>query len=400
MSIRDEICGWTAIGLLLIAAALIARGLLRRARGPALFCPGPRPTWYEMLSPRRWFFRVGCWYNLTGLDTDADGVVRCPECGTRTQPQQRLCEGRRWRPATFGLLTLLPAIGAFLVPTIANGNWASAVPSPLLVSTEVLTRQWQPRPLRLEVRRRVLNASLDSFSTGLLCRFLARDLRDDDLKGNAERAEDLLGALWPDSQAALERCLSDSDRQARLIAASLLRDLVSAEPSDALLRACVEDLSDDEPLVLWWSLHNAQSAAGFLSQYPSRAAPLLRPALHSDNYQQRLLAAAVAGFASIRSLVDDAAPILIEQLRDDDISGNAKIAAPALVRFGPAVLPYLERVFDSEDSQQRGLVRAIAERVANPSESAAGKPEIPRITSLTLDPLGTLSIDDGIRDLP
>jgi hypothetical protein len=229
---------------------------------------------------------------------------------------------------------------------------------------------------------------------------LAGDLRSDNARGNAERAEGLLCLLWPTSRDALEAALEDCDRQARMIAAAVLRKKCGRDASDQLLRACIEDLRDDGDAVPWWTSWNARTASEYLVQLPDRIEPLLSVAMRSGDWQQRFLAAAIAGHCGHTSLLPQAAPILIPQLRDNRISGDAKIAAPALFRFGPEVIPFLAPFFEDEDRQLRGSVRAIAAQLLSPDGAPRNDTDaMPRISQLTNDPLREIPIGEGIFDL-
>ncbi len=237
------------------------------------------------------------------------------------------------------------------------------MPTPILVVVERIDAGRGVKDVRHEVDQRVAKGQVTGWSASLLASALAEDLISDEVRWNAERAEDLLQTLWPDSWSALETALHSGNMQARILAARILRKLCP-EPSDSLLSACVQDLRDDSSSGVRWYLtrHNAAEASKYLVRWAPWAEPMLADALHSDDRQQRLLAAAVAGYARLTDLMDQAAPILIEHLRDNSIPNDAKVAAPALFHFGPEVLPYLREHVDSDDRQlQQPRVRSLSD---------------------------------------
>lgn len=393
--------GWLAVSLLLTGAALIFDGLRRRPRGEAIHCPGPAPRPLALLSPRRWLRRCGCWYNLTGLPELPGGALRCPECGTITEPRERLRDGRRWRPHVLGALLCATSLGVVTGQWIQTGALTRAVPAPILAAIEFAPYCWQPRELRVETHRRAVAGELDAVTMHAVASAIASDLVDDDIRWNADRAAEMLDSMWPSSRGMLESALSHRDRQARMIAASLLRQRCPDDPCDALLAASVEDLRDDVIEAAWWTTFNAREAAVYLVRFPERVEPLLRDALRSDDPQQRLLAAAIAGYAHLDRLAGPASEVLLPHLRNDDIFDNAKLAAPALYHFGVSVIPYLEPVTLDPDPQLRAIALAIIERVRFPDRPLRElRHPMPRITGLTDDPLRDLRLGEFIPLLP
>ncbi len=260
---------------------------------------------------------------------------------------------------------LLLAGGVFVAQPVRDGSWPGYLPTLALVVAE---RQGAD-VVDKEVRRRVNEGRVDGWSAKILAESLVQELRDDDVRWNAERAVDMLDTLWPASREALETELGAGDTQSRILAARILRNRCET-PSDDLLWACVQDLRDDRGDVRWYlSLRNAGDASNYLIRFAPRAKPLLREAMQSEDRQQRLLAAAIAGYSGLTELVDPAAAILIEHLRDNKITGDASIAAPAIFRFGLDVLPHLEPHTTSEDVQLRESALAIIERLTYPDRS-------------------------------
>ena len=324
----------------------------------------------------------------------------CPECGVRSSPAHRMRDGRRMRWNRLGAFCLLVGIALFACPWISSGNWVRPIPTAVLAVIEDSPSAAARVQLRAETWRRINDGTVTGWSATVLAARLANDLHHDGERWNAYRAARLLEQLWPQSNMALERMLGSGDAQARLIAADILRRK-SITPSQALLRACINDLRNDSSEVTWYlSQGNARSAAAYLVRWAQDAEPLLADAIRSDDRQQRLLAAAVAGHACRLSLIDQAAPVLIEHLRDNSMSGDAKVAAPALYRFGRAVLPHVQPYEDTHDPQLRAIVRSIIERLTHPERSLQHMNHpMPRITEAVADPLTQLSISESATGL-
>ena len=331
LAMNNELFGWAALALWLAGIVASVIGAFTWPRGPACRCRGPacrRPR--PLLSPGEWFIRGRCWYILSGHPIDKDGLVCCPECGVRSSPAHRMRDGRRMRWNRLGASCLLAGIALFACPWISSGSWVRPIPTAVLAVIEDSPSAAARVQLRAETWRRITDGTVTGWSATVLAARLANDLHHDGERWNAYRAARLLEQLWPQSNMALERMLGSGDAQARLIAADILRRK-SITPSPALLRACINDLRNDSSEVNWYlSQGNALSAAAYLVRWAQDAEPLLAHAMRSDDWQQRLLAAAVAGHACRLSLIDQAAPVLIEHLRDNSMSGDAKVAAPAL----------------------------------------------------------------------
>ncbi len=363
----DSVLLWATRSLLGIAALLVLLGLVGWRRGRRLsrdHCPGPPRRWYHRLRPRRWFFRTGCWYNLTGLTPDEAGAVCCPECGTVSLPHRRLRGGRRWRPIVFAVLPFGLAFGGVAFGWVASGRWTASAPTPALILFE-----YGPAARRLtsvldELSRRVGAGEVGPIFGRWHAARLAADL-DGTQPTLEQRAKADLALLWPISRRALESLLAGPDPEARAYAADLLRDYCKLDPPALLLEASLEDLGRDR------AFSDAQSrrAAAFFCVRPDRAGPYLSRGMKSDDPQRRLLCAAIAGDCGLNALLPDAAPILLEHIRTDRITANERIAAPALYRFGPSVLPWLERACADEDELRRAIALSIRERLQHPERA-------------------------------
>lgn len=393
----SESLGYAGIVLNLIGLTLLCFVRFRN-RATRSRCPGPRRRRVSWLWPLRWYFRRVCGYELAAQSQSDIGFVRCPECGRRSRPAEWVGVQRRWRPLSFAASAFFAAFVCFTLPALRGGILA-ALPTPLLITGEWLLHAAQPKLCQDELEDRIYNGQVTGGVAEWCSQVLTRDLYDDDIKWNADRAEGLLDQLWPASEAALEETLEVGDRQARLIAAAILRRRTFWEPSDALLRASIEDLQDDTTAVDFRTYYNAFDAANFLCRHPDRIEPLIADALQSDDLQQRLAAAAIAGNAGYYRLAADAAPLLTRQLASDEIEGNAALAMNGLIRFGEYALPFLEPLFESKDEQARASALFIRERILNPDvppKRLAHPP--PRITIRVHDP-SVLSVADGVHRL-
>lgn len=396
----EEILRIVEAAITLSAAAVLVRQVVRwRRRRPRMLCPGRRTRWWP-LNPTRWFLRFGCRYDLAGLPTDASGLTICPECGRRALARQRVAAGATVRVGPLAAAVLALSAAMVAVHAHRSGGLPGRVPTLALLALEHAPHRINPEPLRDELSDRVWAGELGPRYAAALSRALASHLPNDGVRGNADRAQGLLWTLWPSSQPALESAVASRDVQARIIAAGILQGR-SAPPSDALLRASVENLRL-RPEDLDWFIGRGRvsRAAEYLMAHANLAAPLVAEALLSDDPQQRLVAAGIAGFAGLERLLPLAAPILIEHLGDNDVEGDAKIAAPALFRFGPAAIPFLEPYCGDEDQQRRGLARAIVESIRHPQRPVHQmESPPPRISSLGNDPIRGLTLSPGVSDL-
>lgn len=219
-----------------------------------------------------------------------------------------------------------------------------------------------------------------------------RDLRDDDIRGNALAALRELAGLGTLAAPHLERALASPDRQQRQLAALLLRQLPArGTPSAALLRTSVEALRRDVCASLWSTIVHpvATSAAPWLADHAVAARPALRDGITSGDDQQRFLCAyllAAGGHDDDRAIV---VRELVTHLEDNRIAGDAVMAAHALYRLGSAAMPHALAWRPYVDEQARALLDLVADDLRAPprthSELTAHK-QRQRVTDLYHDP--------------
>lgn len=384
----DELLGWMMLGLAGIATVLGLWSIYTMPSGSRRRCPGRRASWMSWFDLLGWFKRGNCWHDLTGLYPDKDGSFRCPECGKTTASKKVLRDGRRFRAGILSTGIGLLAISAGVASWSRSGVWCRPIPTLPLVMLSNTSEAGHRTAIRKELAYRVKNGDVTGYSARMLAGTLVIDLRDDNKSWNANEAWIQLYDMWPDSQATLERELTEGDAQSRPIAAGLLRNL-SSIPSMALLAQSIDELGYDTDHPGWWLRgYNARAAGKYLVDWQPYCRDMLHVAMESNDIQQRLLSAAVCGYAGDTAAISLAVPILTEHLKDNQISGDGKIAAPALFGFGPEVIPSLRPYADAEDQQLRESILSIIERLEHPARSwDACEHRMPRLTHVHKDPL-------------
>lgn len=351
-----------------------------------MLCPGPELSdrLLARVHPRRWLNlvrRPGCFYDLSGLVPDATGRVCCPECNRRiTSPAQcyRPAGQRmhRWRRDVIAGSVLAMLIVLWLSPFVRHGQWAALLPTDVLLAIYQQAGPSAPRVLKREINNRAFEPTFTREHRQALAEILLRELGEDDIPHNAIDAVDVLFGLGHAAAPALERGLRSPDWQCRQLCAHVLRSMQGYVPGDDLIAVSVEGLrsrstgqvnSTSQPNLSAW-VNPALEALRYLPLYPELLDASLAPAIAADDPQQRLMAAAIAGLAGRESLIDQAAPVLIEHLAENDIAEDAKLATLALMGFrSPKLAAYIEPLIDDPtDAQRRTLARQIITAAAIP----------------------------------
>ena len=209
-----------------------------------------------------------------------------------------------------------------------------------------------------------------------LARWIA-DLAHDDVRWNANRAYDRLAAAGERARPALEAALHSLDHQQRQLAAHLLRWL-GGEPSRQLLLVSLEGLRHDrlptDPAVGhgFANLANARQGARFLVAHAARVRPELLRGLQARDGQYRLLCAYVLAASGTTRGIERTTQVLIEHLHDNDVRGDAVLAASALYRLGEPGLPFVRHAMGGADEQALALLKLVELDVRSPPESEAG----------------------------
>jgi hypothetical protein len=417
------LCRWSWWLLGPVGGLMLMVGILRALRRGKTLCPGPRRPAWRLLSPLSWVLTRPCGYDLSGL---GPGVVRCPECGGAIALSRCRSHAHRLRLIPLGALLLMLSAGAAYQLNPRPPRWGRLLPTTGLILIQRALGPETPRAVRHELELRAHPRSLPRWQLDLLIPARVRELRDDGVRGNGVEALWWLKAAAPACIPALERALRSDDYQQRQLAAYLLRDLLS-RPTDDLLRVTVEGLRDDtltheparpgsgDPYGRWSLVANARTGVRYLTDHAAAAQPWLAECMASTDRQQRLLAAAAAAFGGLSDLAPVAVPVLVEHLAHNGIAEDAKLAAPAILAFGAAALPFLEEARLASDAQQAVLARQIIRQIQvrapqAPRLAAAPRPDIdPRIlrgiTRFALDPTelhpddllseGVLNLDFG-----
>ena len=334
------------------------------------------------LQPWRWFHRNHCWYQLDGHASDAS--ITCPECGTKLRPRDLRRDGRTVRTGRAAVVMLVLASSSATWRSVRGEGWVAILPDlPLVMMSHTQWAEYR-MPLRREVLDRADSGTLSGLSSRWLAEGIVKDLRDDQVKWNASEAMSALAGLWPHSEPILDQELEVGDVQSRRLAWSILK-VKRPEPTPMML-ATAGDLLDQQG----WT---GERAALYLNEWIDRSEDVLIEAMQSRDRRARLRAAVVVGFSGNPKYIDQAVPILAKHLADNRISGDARAAAPALYRFGDAVLPALRAQLDQHDEQARAVMLHIIERIEHP-EKTKGEcaAPLPKITGVVHDPLTQVSL--------
>jgi hypothetical protein len=336
---------------------------LRSRRQGGHYCPGPRRGLTRFLAFHRLFIRTGCFYDLAGLPTDSP--ITCPECGHQiVSLAEALRTTRRARilPMALALLMAAACAGQYLY----SWKWLPHAPNMVLVAAETLPARYRISRLGRELDRRFWRNQLGQTSGRALMPLLVRDLKDDDVRSNADRAINYLTRFRTDAVPHLRKALRSSDWQQRQLAAHILRQVRQYAPCDDLLRITIEGLRDDNlphtsaangsrtGRCLW--VNNAHERIEYLVKHPQISRPYLAEAMRSDDPQQRYYAAVIAARTRDLSLIEPAAEILIERLAQRRGNYNP---SDALTAYGPAILPRLVPVLESSEARKAWQARQI-----------------------------------------
>lgn len=425
---------WTF--LLLVLASLIAvgwwlMGLVTVDDGR--FCPGPAPArsflgWRNIVAKlwpinwvSYWHSLAQCGYDLSQTPTDNTQCQICPECGHRSGRSQQipaaltlsLSKRRHWLPA-IGLqstnrprifrrdvvagLVLLGCLTLWRSPTYRYASYLESAPDRFIILAAHILGPASPDHLEDLLRRRIMDPGLAAADAELAIPGLLQRLRSDSRSWNGWYASDALQHLLKSSDLtiattatrSLETALTDPNRQARQLAAAVMRRHLSQPnadpPSAALLAVTVEGLDGDELDERSGWVANAREGVEFLIRHAPRAKPFLQQKLGDPDAQGRWLAAVIVARANLTELMTDAAPILIEQLRDNDTSGDERVAADALRHFGPAIIPALTPHFESSDAQLRTWCGRLVRELRESQQGVTPAPILPRAEMLIYRP--------------
>lgn len=421
-----EILGLTglAVGALLSLLALVARLTPR----PRVFCPGPLVRGPRRFSPTRLLRRTTCNYDLSGLPgvgAPTPSSVTCPECGrTINAPSQLVRKRSAWRWSLIGpLLVALSLPFAFVERLYVNMGWAKAAPTDVLLVLERGLGGWSPRGTRTQLLKRHRQGELSERQRLSLIDAAITDLRSDTSRHNAVWA---IGRIIDDlalAPPALERALISADRQQRQIAADLLRlywhetrrerpwllkqPLPPYEAPASLFSVTLEGLADDPlpfdpgPPTRSTYVSNAFSGVIFLVEAGEPSVPYVERGLTSADRQTRFLCAVAAGYLEMTDAAPLSAPTLTPHLRTNTISGDARVAARALLGLGESARPFLEPLLTSGDPQAASAAAYLLLLLDDPAKAASDRASL-RLLTRNFDDLREITIDRARQglDLP
>lgn len=231
-----------------------------------------------------------------------------------------------------------------------------------------------------------------------------RDLRDDDVAWNAELALGHLVALPPGPVPALERALASLDVQQRHLAALALRRRCAgrgAAPSPHVLAVTVEALAGGtvEQLAVRGLCRNWSPIAEctrWLAPRAGAAREPLRRGLAGGDEQQRFLCGWLLGQSGDTESAAGICRELLPHLADNQIQGDALMAAHGIYRVGTAVLPTLRWWRPYVDAQARALIDLIVLDLEQPPRRHAdlvARGRGLRVTGLYHDPALEFDVD-------
>jgi hypothetical protein len=231
-----------------------------------------------------------------------------------------------------------------------------------------------------------------------------RALANDDIPHNAKTAVDALYQFRDKAVPALQRALDSADEQQRHLAAAVLR-WIDADPTRRLCELSIEALGDPAIEGYWRTLIHrpALSAVHWFDDHAQskEVRSHLLVAARSPHNQRRFLAAALLARAGEQRDLPNTCAVLIAQLPDNEVLGDALVAAHGLYRIGPAALPQIRLAYRGADDQTRKLLQLVEENLA---DDAAGRKltkeelrhrydrlGIKQVTDVSIDPVHTES---------
>lgn len=127
---RERIRGWTGldVGSITVFMLASAGSLVLLGIGIGLIGLIGRSTRGSPLCPR-------CWYNMDGVDPQADGGTVCPECGSEVRSVSELVQRKRW-PFLIAIAVTFQLAGQFSYQLIRadHGGAQNFVPTTVLIA--------------------------------------------------------------------------------------------------------------------------------------------------------------------------------------------------------------------------------------------------------------------------
>lgn len=346
-----------------VALGLVALELHRWLRDPPpRLCPGPTPTGWRRLDPRRLVVRRACGYDLSAQIASRRGLGPCPECGwacARGALSERslLRRAGRWRLLPIAMLLFAGAVVLLRHPPISTRAVVAAAPTEVLLRGATALGSAMPPEMRDELSERFDDGRLPPESFERYAAILVEELRGDRVESNARRATGLLHRWLGDAHPqTLLAALRSDDRQQRSRVADIVWNLLRGQdPPEALIRIAVDDLRSDD------LVENALFAERRLAEHLSRAEPYLLAAFGSRDDQQREAAARLLFRCDLRGeplerVLDEA----IRSLGSGISRRRLSLAAEFLIRHAEEAESRLARAMVEGDARTKLIAAASA----------------------------------------
>lgn len=213
-----------------------------------------------------------------------------------------------------------------------------------------------------------------------------QSLADDDVRWNAHGARRFLRLAGPLAVPFLEIALVTGDTQQRTTATHLLLDVTDVSDPAAVASTLVSSMKDDQRGFPYGNCMTAFRTLARNESLLALARPALIRALDDPDEQLRLNAAQLLCVAGETQHADRVVELLAPMLDDDDHSGTAVTAIPALGLLGWPALAPLRDLRSERDAQGRMLTDDLIYWIAGPG-AAGGR----RMTSLERSGITTLT---------
>jgi len=212
---------------------------------------------------------------------------------------------------------------------------------------------------------------------------LIEDLKDDDVRWNADFAVDELCRRFQDDEQvveALKQALHSKDYQQRQLAGYVLmlpEEVIDLSHHRRLLEVAVEALQDDnmpcDPdgrTYTYTRNYNCDTAMRYLLDHHENAVGLLQMALQSEDWQQRFCAAYILAVKQAEPPEDRSCVIqvLLDHLRSNEIARDARCAVYALYQMGPEIQGAFPELSQINDPQQKKLIELLVRSWTDPQE--------------------------------
>ena len=205
---------------------------------------------------------------------------------------------------------------------------------------------------------------------------LINHLRDDQLRNNFAWSSQYLWGHWEAALPALEKALTDEDRQLNYEVRRILLHKQFNVRNATLDKALLEHLD------YYAERHRGVGRRGFqrmfspgdqawLVHHGVRFYPMLKNWLLGVDEEKQVIAAHVFARRNWQGYEGEVVSLLVQQLSDDIRRGNASIALKALFLMGKQALPWLEKITTYSDLQQETALKLLIWDIKDPPKNWA-----------------------------